>query len=124
MIIYKDKGLIYSEYVLQDIAYNTDLKDITCRVETFYNCREMGYVFIFHNEEYNKHLLIWVYAHRNSNEPTIAYDTGKTLPTQPANMFTEEVWHFKTDTFDTIEKASERVQEIISNYFEYNKEVL
>lgn len=107
-MIYKDKGIIYSNYVLDNLSNIVKEKELIVMVETFYNCREMGYVFNIHNEEYTDKLYIWVYAHRNSDKPTIVY--GKT--TDGNNMFNEEQWE-KQETFEDINKAVEYVEEVI-----------
>ena len=118
MLVYKDKGIKYSQYILEELStiYICDV-DMSCRVETFYNCREQGYVFEIHSGDYEKNILIWVYAHRNSDEPTIVYETGKSLPSEGANMFTQDAWENRQFTFKTIEKASEKVKDLVIDYF-------
>ena len=116
MIIYKDKGLIYSEYILQQLIYFIDNENILGKVETFYNCRELGYLLRIHDKDYKKGLCIWIYAHRNSDEPTITYEE-KMYPSESNNMFTEDAWLNNTFTYENVEKASEKAQEIINNYF-------
>ena len=107
-MIYKDNGIIYSNYVLDFISSVIKEKGLILRVETFYNCREMGYVFKIHNEEYTDKLYIWVYAHRNSDEPTIVY--GKDIEFN--NMFTDKEWE-EQEIFEDINKAVEYVAKII-----------
>ena len=110
-MIYKDKGLIYSEYVLDflnrsDISYDNKL---SIKAETFYNCREQGYVFNIHNKNYSDKLYVWVYAHRNSDEPTIVW--GKDIEFN--NMFTEDDWNKHQKTYANIENAVIYVEKII-----------
>lgn len=107
-MVYKDNGIIYSNYVLDFISSVIKEKGLILRVETFYNCREMGYVFNIHNEEYTDKLYIWVYAHRNSDKPTIVY--GKTIDGN--NMFNEEQWE-KQQSFEDINNAVEYVSKLI-----------
>lgn len=117
MIIRKDKGLRYSEYILDTVNnYLEDEKDIYGRVETFYNCREQGYVLEIHNEkDYNKSVCIWIYAHRNSDEPTITWEETR-IPMEAANMYTEESWLERTKTFEYVENAADEVVNIINDY--------
>lgn len=114
-MIYKDKGLIYSEYVLNflnrgDVIYD---KKLSVYAETFYNCREQGYVLNIHNSDYSDKLFIWVYAHRNSDEPTIVY--GKDIDAN--NMFNEEQWE-KQKSFNNINDAVDYVEELIKENIE------
>lgn len=109
-MIYKDKGLIYSEYVLSFMNRDDIITDkkLWVSVETFYNCREQGYVFNVHNESWSNKIYIWVYAHRNSDEPTIVW--GKEIDGN--NMFNEEEWN-NQKTFNNIDNAVEYVEKII-----------
>lgn len=109
-MVYKDKGLIYSEYVLNYMNMSDYINDnnLYVSVETFYNCREQGYVFNVHNSDWNNRLYIWVYAHRNSDEPTIVW--GKEIDGN--NMFNEEEW-LKQQTFENINDAVVYVEKII-----------
>lgn len=113
-MIYKDKGLIYSEYILNFLQYRDVLqeKKLTCYVETFYNCREQGYVFNIYDENYGNKLFIWVYAHRNSDEPTIVYGKDK----QADNMFTEEEWG-NQKSFNNIDDAVDYIEKIIESVY-------
>lgn len=109
-MIYKDKGLVYSEYILSFLGHSCiiDDKKISIKAETFYNCREQGYVLNIHNENYSDRLYVWIYAHRNSDEPTIVW--GKEI--EGANMFTEEEWE-KQKVFRNIDDAVQYIEEII-----------
>lgn len=124
MEIYKDKGIKYSQYIYEELSRFVLIGvDLTCRVETFYNCREQGYVFEIHTDDYEKNMLIWVYAHRNSDEPTMVYETGKSIPSEGANMFTQDAWENRQYTYNTIEKLTDKIEQVITDYFKEEKEV-
>lgn len=123
MLVYKDKGIKYSQYILEEIStLEICGKGLYCRTETFYNCREQGYVFEIHSNDYEKNMLIWVYAHRNSDEPTMVYELDKCLPSEGANMFTQDAWENRQYTYNTIEKLSDKVKEVILDYFKEEEE--
>lgn len=115
MTILKNKGIAYANYVLDMLSnYYADEDSFYIHVETFYNCREQGYVLTFrHNEDFSKELNIWVYGQRNSDEPTISW--GKDI--KHDNMFTEETYRNRTTTFDSIEKAVNSVINRVNSFF-------
>lgn len=118
MNIIKNRGLNYSEYIL-GLFGNTfaDYTDLGVSVETFYNCREMGYVLRVHDEDdYNKAMCIWVYAQRNSDDPTITWDYIS-LPQEEANMFNEESYYNRTFSGDITEVGTKAV-EVVKDYFD------
>lgn len=108
-MIYKDKGLVYSEYIIDFLRRSCmiDEKKLSIKAETFYNCREQGYVLYVRNEKFET-IYVWIYAHRNSDEPTIVW--GKEI--EGANMFTEEEWE-KQKVFRNIDDAVQYTEEII-----------
>ena len=98
MNVFKNKGITYSNYIVDRISqYFADNNDLVMNIETFYNCREQGYVLRVHNREcdYNKALCIWVYAQRNSDNPTITWEEIY-MPKESANMFTEDSYINRT----------------------------
>lgn len=115
MTTLKNKGINYSNYILEAINnYYADEKRIYVDVETFYNCREQGYVLGFHSEEeYFKNLNIWVYAQRNSDEPTLSWGKEKNHD----NMFTEEIYTNTTQTFDSVEKAVNVAIDLVNSFY-------
>lgn len=118
MVILKNKGIRYSEYVID--AVNSRFADetkIDASYETFYNCREMGYVLRIHDKDYKEHMCIWIYAQRNSDEPTITWDYI-VLPKKDANMFDEESYRERTKTFKDVDEASQFVIDLVKQYFE------
>lgn len=118
MRFYKDKGLIYSEYILNMVSYYmADYEDISAKVETFYNCREQGYVLRVHDKMYTQGLCIWICAQRNSDEPTIVYDY-LALPKEIANSFGESAYEHRYLVFEDVDRATKKVIEIIKDYFE------
>ena len=119
MNITKNRGIKYAQYVLENVSdYYTDNNDIRMSVETFYNCREQGYVLEVRSEkDYSKNICIWVYAQRNSDEPTITWEDAM-IPTENANMFTEESYEERTKTFSSVDEASREVINGIKEYFE------
>ena len=117
MKIYKNKGIIYSETILSFLNNRLiDNDDLEITVETFYNCREVGYVLRIHDEFYKKSICIWTYANRWSDEPTISYDYIN-LPKEEANMYDEETWNERTITFKNCEDVVEKIVEIVEEYF-------
>ena len=115
-MIYKDKGIMYAEYVVDKLNYYlTDIKDIIIKAETFYNCREMGYVLNVHKEDnWGKIFHIWVYAHRNSDEPTMVY--GEDIKAD--NMFTDTEWANNQDSFDNLEDLVDKAYKLIKEKME------
>lgn len=115
-MIYKNKGIIYSQYILDYLNNYLEVKkDIS--IETFYNCREQGYllnVYLVNGTP----LRIWLYAQRNSDKPTITYKRGYT---DADNMFDEESWLNTTKTFNTVEDAADETLKLIEKYVEEDK---
>ena len=118
MVILKNKGFKYGDYILEEISnYFSEENSLHTRVEAFYNCREQGYVLEIHdNEDYNKSICIWICAQRNSDKPMVVWEES-ILPKENANMFTEESYYKRCETFDTIEQASEKTINTIRYYF-------
>ena len=118
MTITKNKGIKYSEYIIETVAtYFSDNNNIRASVETFYNCREQGYVLrVSDNENYNKAICIWIYAQRNSDSPTITWDYIY-MPKEDANMFDEESWLERTFS-GNMDAVSMKTIDVIKDYFE------
>ena len=95
MEIRKDKGLIYSQYVLDFLGLYIDRKDITCSVTSFNNCREQGYILTFYNDDSTKGLTLYIYAHRVSDEPTITWENKATWE----KLYSEDAWINRTKSF-------------------------
>ena len=112
-MIYKNKGIKYGEYILNDLSYYLDeSQQLRISVETFYNCREQGYLLNVYNE-FNLLSQIWVYAQRNSDEPTITYNNSGKYSIESGNRFDEDSWLNRTKSFDNIDKASKYVLDLI-----------
>lgn len=109
-MIYKDKGLIYGEYVVAGLSHYLS-EDIKIKIETFYNCREMGYLLVAHDCNYINTIYVWVYAHRNSDNPTIVWSEDREFN----NMFTEEAWNERQTTYETIEEAMWAVKNLLED---------
>ena len=118
MNIIKNRGIKYSEYIVETVGYYfMDNNNLEASVETFYNCRELGYVLrINDRDDYNKAMCIWIYSHRNSDNPTITWDYIN-IPKENANMFSEESWIDRTFS-GNIEEVSMKAIDIIKEYFE------
>ncbi len=118
MNILKNKGLKYGDYLLESLSYwYADDEDKYIMVETFYNCREQGYVLeVQSNKDYNKAICIWVCAQRNSDDPMIVWEETQ-LPKEVANMFSEDSYYNRTECFNNIDQAFHRVVKIINDYF-------
>lgn len=109
MKVYKNKGIIYANAIL-DLLADRDVKNIDrVSVEPFYNCREQGYKLTF-LKDFEAQKTIWVYAHRNSDRPTITWKDGYSMD----NMFNEESWAERTISFDNIEDAVNKIEELLN----------
>jgi len=119
MNITRNRGMKYGDYIIETVNYYfSDEDSIHASVETFYNCREQGYVLeVHHNENYNKSICIWICAQRNSDDPMVVWEET-TIPKGNANMFTEESYYNRCKCFESIEAASMYVvYDIIKKYF-------
>ena len=117
MVTLKNHGIRYSEYVIDAINKRyADETRIGASYETFYNCREMGYVLRVHDEDYEDCICIWIYGQRNSDEPTITWEET-IIPMENANMFNEESYYERTKTFNNVDDASEYAIDIIEEHF-------
>ena len=122
MRLSKQKGLVYSEYVYEMISnYLSDYDEIEGRVETYYNCREQGYVFEIHNKDYNKNICIWIAAQRNSDEPMVVWCYDNPIPKEMDNTYDEDSYYNRNETFKYVEQAVEKVEELIKEYFELGR---
>ena len=123
MNIYKDKGLIYSEYILNAVTYSLmDYEVLEGKVDLFYNCREQGYVLRIHDKEYEKSVCIWICANRHSDEPMIVWDYIL-VPTENGNRYSEDAWENRNKVFSNIEEAVSQVKKIIKEYFFNDKKL-
>ena len=118
MTITKQRGIKYSEYIIDTInTYFSDDNSIYASIETFYNCREQGYVLRIHSEEdYSKAICMWIYAQRNSDDPSITWEET-IIPNKTANMFTEDSYRNRTLYFNNVLEASMKAIDIIKEYF-------
>ena len=119
MTIFNNKGINYSKYVIDEINYwFMDVDKIYARVETFYNCREMGYVLEVRDNDIDEDgaICIWICAQRNSDEPMIVWEETN-IPKESGNMFTEESYLERNTTYHSIDDAVQGVKDIIKNYF-------
>ena len=118
MTITRNRGLKYSDYIVETVNYYfSDENSIHASIETFYNCREQGYVLEVHSsEDYSKSLCIWICAQRNSDDPMIVWEET-VIPQEHANMFTEESYYNRCKCFDNVSQASMEVVELIKRYF-------
>ena len=112
-MIYKNKGIKYGEYILNDLSYYLDESpDLRISVETFYNCREQGYLLNVY-KGFNLLSQIWIYAQRNSDDPTITYKNDGEYSTEDGNRFDEDSWLNRTKSFKNIDEASEYTIKLI-----------
>lgn len=117
MNIRRNKGLKYGDYIIETISdLYAGKEEITASVETFYNCREMGYVLEVHDEFFHKAICIWICANRSSDKPMIVWEET-TYPTETANMFTEDSYINRNKTFENIQEASVFVIDTIKEQF-------
>lgn len=121
MQITKQKGIIISEYIIDMMnCYLSDDSDLYASIETFYNCREQGYVLEVHSlKDYDKSICIWICAQRNSDDPMIVWEETR-IPQENANMFTEDSYYNRNECFTDIKDATEKAVNIIENYFNIN----
>lgn len=104
--MYYNKGIDYS----QDVAEELDRliyrrccaghKAIEVYVDTFYNCREQGFVFTMLSDEFSIACKAWVYAQRNSDALEVAFDSEPYGCFTNGNIYPERAWRnsrqFKT----------------------------
>lgn len=114
MNLYKNKGLIYSQGILELLLNYIDDGDITASVESFYNCREQGYMVRVDNDK-DKKMYLWFYAHRNSDEPTITWKYNSHPLSN--NMYDKASWEERTKSFSNIVDASDYARKLIAEYF-------
>ena len=120
MTITRDRGIKYSEYIIETINYYyQDEASIYAHVETFYNCREMGYVLeVRSREDFDKAICIWIYANRNSDDPSITWSEVR-APKEYANMYSEEDYRIRTKSFKNVTDASLYcIYDVIKKYFD------
>lgn len=114
MNIYKNKGIIYSECFLQLLSNCVDNDKLTISVEVLDNCREQGYSMRVRDDK-EEGLTFYVYAHRNSDEPTITWENELRYE----NMFSEDAWINRTETkeniMDIVDIAEKLIEEKFSN---------
>lgn len=109
MTIYKNKGIIYANTILE-LLQNADIKEHVV-VDTFNNCREQGYKIKLRNpEDYDYFITIWIYAHRNSDRPTITW----TPKANYSEVYDEESWTQRTESFNSCEEAVNRIEKLIN----------
>lgn len=111
MTIYKTKGITYAEYVLDSLQYYfMDDKRFYIHVETFYNCREQGYLLRVNNEDKCDNIInLWIYNQRNSDEPTITWEKD----TICRELFSENAWCNNTMTDENINNIVQKAIELI-----------
>jgi hypothetical protein len=113
-MIYKNKGIIYSQFVLEYVNNNLENNNIKMvGVDTFYNCREQGYCLTVYNKDYVGLLTIWIYAQRNSDEPTMTYKLG-TSANGMGNSYDEESWIERTKSYSDIFELCKDLLELIN----------
>ena len=83
---------------LVNLGLESNISD-NMMLETFYNCREQGFVSL----DYLTKTVIWVYAHRNSDKPTVIISNMGHR--DMGNMYDEEAWN-TAQSFDTIDEAA------------------
>lgn len=99
MIIYKNRGLIYSECFLQLLNNFIDYDNLTISVQVLDNGREQGYTMRVRDDK-NEGLTFYVYAHRNSGQPTITWENNLHYE----NMYTEQAWIERTKSCEGVEQ--------------------
>jgi hypothetical protein len=107
MKVYKNKGIIYAEAIVNLLA-NRDLEG-TLHIDLFYNSREQGYKVVFYTKDYKAKNTIWIYAQRNSDKPTMTWKDGYAL----SEVYDEESWAKRTISFDTIEEVVNKIEELL-----------
>ena len=119
MNILKQRGIVIGDYIIGQVNHwFADDKDLDASVETFYNCREQGYVLEVHSDkDFNKSICIWICAQRNSDAPMIVWEETY-IPKENANMFTEDSYYNRNECFESIDEAVKRTIEIIEEYFD------
>ena len=121
MYIFKDKGITYSNYVLERLSYDlSDHENYDINVSTFYNCREQGYVLNVHDENYENCMYLWIYAHRNSDEPTVTWAFEENRP-DGENMYDNDSWTNRTRTFERIDDLVEHCKDLIISFIDVEK---
>lgn len=110
MKVYKNKGITYSNLIVDCLA-NYEIKDVYgMAIDTFYNCREQGYKITIHDEDgFRTILTVWTYAQRNSDKPAITWKKGSLT----SNVYDEESWEQRTEEFNNPIDAAIRIADLI-----------
>lgn len=118
MNLYKNKGITYAQCILESLLNYAEVDGLTAFVETFYNCREQGYMVKVENERGTKKIYMWFYAHRNSDEPTITWSYERT---SFDNMYDEESWTERTETYTSTDEVVIKANDLIKELFKGDK---
>ena len=113
-MINKSKGIIMADYIIENAIRNLNL-ELDGWIDAFNNCREQGYIIYLHptnSWDFKDYLTIYVYAHRNTDKPTITweYDFG-------GSLFNQDAWLNRTESFDDLDQAIMQIDELIAEYF-------
>lgn len=125
MKIYKNRGFIYADYVLNYLGNYIERDDIYCHVDAFNNCREQGYIVTVHYEDRCKWedgkaegLTLYLYNNRWSDEPSVTWENFASYD----KLYSEEAWAERTKTFEHIEDLVIFVEKLIEENFKEGEE--
>lgn len=83
----RNHSLVISQSIWDLVELSTDEEKLLgWRLETFNNCREQGLVAV----NYEKRKVIWTYANRNTDLPTVIISTLEHMNIN--GMFDDEAW--------------------------------
>ena len=122
-MIYKHKGLNEAEYIIGEAVKQIDNYkyesgiELSGWIEAFNNCREQGYSMCLYPSfdckySENNYLTIYVYCNRNSDKPSITWE-----PCFSYQMYSEDAYYNRTQTFDSLEETLNRVMELVKENF-------
>lgn len=107
----KNKGLVMADYIAENVERKLE-GAVNCSgfIDALNNCREQGYILYLYDDK--KYLTMYVYAHRNSDKPTITWEYAF-----GGQMYSEEDWIERTKSFDSVDDTVDAACEIIADYF-------
>lgn len=107
-MIYKNKGIIMADYIVEQVSRRCS--EVSGYIDTFNNCREQGYIVYLFNS-LREHLTIYVYAHRNTDLPTLTWEYA-----YGDKIYSEDAWLHRTVSYETVDYAVDGMVELIENY--------
>lgn len=116
MEVFKNRGFIYGDYVLNYIEHYVERNDIYCHVEAFNNCREQGYIATIHYKDSSNYIdghlegiTFYLYNNRWSDEPSVTWENYASYD----KLYSEEAWGERTKTFKHVEDLAIFTAEMI-----------